>query len=111
LTLYYNVQDVRRGLNSVRKICKTQNISGVHGPIIELLNCDEKFFTAVEVTAGNRSPRNSLNKYASPRVTTYIHIVYLFSGKWGWGRFGTSMECSLFFNSNIVLGLISLLVL
>ncbi|CAJ2653742.1 unnamed protein product [Trifolium pratense] len=45
--------DVRRGLNSVRKICKTQNISGVHGPIIELLNCDEKFFTAVEVTAGN----------------------------------------------------------
>jgi len=55
-TLYYNVQDVRRGLNSVRKICKTQNISGVHGPIIELLNCDEKFFTAVEVTAGNRYP-------------------------------------------------------
>jgi hypothetical protein len=78
LTLYYNVQDVRRGLNSVRKICKTQNISGVHGPIIELLNCDEKFFTAVEVTAGNRSPRNSLNKYASPRVTTYIHSVFFF---------------------------------
>lgn len=24
------------------------------GPIIELLDCDEKFFTAVEVTAGNR---------------------------------------------------------
>ncbi|CAL5190345.1 unnamed protein product [Lathyrus oleraceus] len=45
--------DVRRGLNSVRKICKSYNISGVHGPIIELLNCDEKFFTAVEVTAGN----------------------------------------------------------
>ncbi|KAK2432041.1 Structural maintenance of chromosomes (SMC) family protein [Trifolium repens] len=45
--------DVRRGLNSVRKICKNHNISGVHGPIIELLNCDEKFFTAVEVTAGN----------------------------------------------------------
>ncbi|KAK7354274.1 hypothetical protein VNO80_19733 [Phaseolus coccineus] len=45
--------DVRRGMNSVRKICKEYNISGVHGPIIELLNCDEKFFTAVEVTAGN----------------------------------------------------------
>ncbi|XP_027904525.1 structural maintenance of chromosomes protein 3 [Vigna unguiculata] len=45
--------DVRRGLNSVRKICREYNISGVHGPIIELLNCDEKFFTAVEVTAGN----------------------------------------------------------
>ncbi|WVZ20171.1 hypothetical protein V8G54_007493 [Vigna mungo] len=47
------VEDVRRGLNSVRKICREYNISGVHGPIIELLNCDEKFFTAVEVTAGN----------------------------------------------------------
>ncbi|KAE9614924.1 putative structural maintenance of chromosomes protein [Lupinus albus] len=45
--------DVRRGLNSVRKICREYNISGVHGPIMELLNCDEKFFTAVEVTAGN----------------------------------------------------------
>ncbi|KAI9116787.1 hypothetical protein K1719_012153 [Acacia pycnantha] len=45
--------DVRRGLNSVRKICREYKISGVHGPIIELLNCDEKFFTAVEVTAGN----------------------------------------------------------
>ncbi|KAK7276549.1 hypothetical protein RIF29_17691 [Crotalaria pallida] len=45
--------DVRRGLNSVRKICREYNISGVHGPIIELLHCDDKFFTAVEVTAGN----------------------------------------------------------
>ncbi|MED6109969.1 Structural maintenance of chromosomes protein 3 [Stylosanthes scabra] len=45
--------DVRRGLNSVRKICREYNISGVYGPIIELLNCEERFFTAVEVTAGN----------------------------------------------------------
>ncbi|KAB2606378.1 structural maintenance of chromosomes protein 3-like [Pyrus ussuriensis x Pyrus communis] len=45
--------DVRRGLNSVRKICREYNIRGVFGPIIELLDCDEKFFTAVEVTAGN----------------------------------------------------------
>ncbi|QHO27046.1 Structural maintenance of chromosomes protein [Arachis hypogaea] len=45
--------DVRRGMNSVRKICSEYNISGVYGPIIELLNCEEKFFTAVEVTAGN----------------------------------------------------------
>lgn len=26
----------------------------MYGPIIELLDCDDKFFTAVEVTAGNR---------------------------------------------------------
>ncbi|GMG98380.1 hypothetical protein Nepgr_000220 [Nepenthes gracilis] len=45
--------DIRRGLNSVRRICKDGKIGGVHGPIVELLECDEKFFTAVEVTAGN----------------------------------------------------------
>lgn len=45
--------DIRRGLNSVRRICGEYRISGVFGPIIELLDCDEKFFTAVEVTAGN----------------------------------------------------------
>ncbi|GLU19081.1 hypothetical protein SLE2022_353480 [Rubroshorea leprosula] len=45
--------DVRRGLNSVRRICKEYEVNGVFGPIIELLDCDEKFFTAVEVTAGN----------------------------------------------------------
>lgn len=45
--------DIRRGLNSVRRICKDHNIPGVHGPLCELLDCDEKFFTAIEVTAGN----------------------------------------------------------
>lgn len=45
--------DIRRGLNSVRRICREYEISGVFGPIFELLECDDKFFTAVEVTAGN----------------------------------------------------------
>ncbi|GLJ18305.1 hypothetical protein SUGI_0323940 [Cryptomeria japonica] len=45
--------DIRRGLNSIRRICRDHSIPGVFGPICELLDCDEKFFTAVEVTAGN----------------------------------------------------------
>uniref|UniRef100_A0A3Q7GZH8 SMC hinge domain-containing protein n=1 Tax=Solanum lycopersicum TaxID=4081 RepID=A0A3Q7GZH8_SOLLC len=45
--------DIRRGLNSVRRICREYEISGVFGPIFELLECEDKFFTAVEVTAGN----------------------------------------------------------
>ncbi|KAF5447344.1 hypothetical protein F2P56_032902 [Juglans regia] len=45
--------DVRRGLKTVKYICKEYDIRGVFGPIIELLDCDERFFTAVEVTAGN----------------------------------------------------------
>lgn len=48
-------QDIRRGLNSVNRIIKDHNIRGVFGPILELIECDPKFFTAVEVTAGNRS--------------------------------------------------------
>ncbi|RHN70833.1 putative structural maintenance of chromosomes protein [Medicago truncatula] len=64
---------IRRGLNSVRKICKSHNISGVHGPIIELLNCDEKFFAAVEMTAGIRKWWTCyiipLNRVRAPDVT------------------------------------------
>ncbi|KAG8371091.1 hypothetical protein BUALT_Bualt13G0050800 [Buddleja alternifolia] len=45
--------DIRRGLNSVKRICRDNDIRGVFGPVFELLECDEKFFTAVEVTAGN----------------------------------------------------------
>lgn len=49
---------MRRGLNSIRRIRSEYEIAGVYGPIIELLDCDEKFFTAVEVTAGNRYVEN-----------------------------------------------------
>lgn len=39
----------------MKRICNQHDMKGVHGPIIELLDCEEKYFTAVEVTAGNRS--------------------------------------------------------
>ncbi|KAL4578673.1 hypothetical protein LXL04_014802 [Taraxacum kok-saghyz] len=45
--------DIRRGISCVRRICREYNINGVFGSIIELLECDENLFTAVEVTAGN----------------------------------------------------------
>nr|XP_043631457.1 structural maintenance of chromosomes protein 3 [Erigeron canadensis] len=45
--------DIRRGISCIRRICREYNISGVYGSIIELLECDENLFTAVEVTAGN----------------------------------------------------------
>lgn len=51
------MQDIRRGLQSIRRIIKDHNITGVHGPLAELLECEEKFFTALEVTAGNRYSR------------------------------------------------------
>uniref|UniRef100_A0ACD5TZL5 Uncharacterized protein n=1 Tax=Avena sativa TaxID=4498 RepID=A0ACD5TZL5_AVESA len=45
--------DIRRGLNSVSRIIRDHNITGVFGPVLELVDCEEKFFTAVEVTAAN----------------------------------------------------------
>ncbi|KAH7652121.1 Structural maintenance of chromosomes protein [Dioscorea alata] len=45
--------DIRRGLSSVDRIVKDHKIKGVHGSILQLIDCEEKFFTAVEVTAGN----------------------------------------------------------
>ncbi|KAL2945568.1 Structural maintenance of chromosomes protein 3, partial [Bienertia sinuspersici] len=39
--------DIRRGLTSVRRICREYNTGGVFGPIIELLECDESLFHVV----------------------------------------------------------------
>ncbi|CAI5535056.1 unnamed protein product, partial [Closterium sp. Naga37s-1] len=46
-------RDIRRGLFSLRQIVRDHSIRGVHGPLLELVACDDKFVTAVEVTAGN----------------------------------------------------------
>ena len=40
-------------VSAVRRIAKQKNISGLHGMLIELIACDDKFNTAVDVAAGN----------------------------------------------------------
>eukprot|EP00850_Spirogloea_muscicola_P012247 SM000078S22106 [mRNA] locus=s78:418815:427691:- [translate_table: standard] len=45
--------DIRKGLIALKRICKDHHIMGVHGPLIELLDCEDKFNIPVEVTAGN----------------------------------------------------------
>lgn len=42
-------RDIQRGLASVRRICRDHRIGGVHGPLIELFECEERFITPVEV--------------------------------------------------------------
>ncbi|KAG9144491.1 hypothetical protein Leryth_014516 [Lithospermum erythrorhizon] len=63
--------DIRRGLGSVRRICREYDIKGVFGPLFELLDCDEKFFTAVEVTNDDISTQiiRHLNAQKGGRVT------------------------------------------
>ena len=43
------------GLEYVEQIAREKNIKGVHGPLVNLLACDDQFYTAIEVTAGGRS--------------------------------------------------------
>ena len=43
-----------RGIESAMKVAADQQLSGVHGPLIQVFTCDPRFDTAVEVTAGNR---------------------------------------------------------
>nr|QIC49990.1 structural maintenance of chromosomes protein 3 [Actinia equina] len=45
---------ITNGIETVKRIMQDKNLEGVYGPLIENFTCDEKFFTAVEVTAGNK---------------------------------------------------------
>ena len=47
-------QGISNGIETVKRIMQDKNLEGVYGPLIENFTCDEKFFTAVEVTAGNK---------------------------------------------------------
>lgn len=42
------------GLEAVKKIAERLGLTGVYGPLYELFEVDERYQTAVEVTAGNR---------------------------------------------------------
>jgi structural maintenance of chromosome 3 (chondroitin sulfate proteoglycan 6) len=46
--------DIHRGLASVRAIVAAHGIGGVHGTLVELLEVEERFQAAAEVTAGNQ---------------------------------------------------------
>ena len=52
-------RDIRDGLQTLQAMLKELQVTdralfnAVHGPVIDLFSCDEAFYTAVEVTAGN----------------------------------------------------------
>ncbi|KAI9799955.1 MAG: hypothetical protein M1825_004326 [Sarcosagium campestre] len=46
-------QNTSRGLAAVQRIKRQQNLQGVYGTLAELMEVNEEFRTAVEVTAGN----------------------------------------------------------
>jgi len=46
---------MRLGLEFVRRMVAEQSIAGVYGAVYELFSCEERFLTAVEVAAGDKS--------------------------------------------------------
>ena len=42
------------GIESVNRVVNEKKIDGVYGTLITNFECNEKFFTAVEVTAGGK---------------------------------------------------------
>lgn len=47
------LQVISSGLNAIREMASSRPLPGLHGPVIELFECDPVFFEAVEVSAGN----------------------------------------------------------
>lgn len=45
---------VSNGIDTVKRIVHDKGIDGVYGTLIENFDCDKQFFTAVEVTSGNK---------------------------------------------------------
>lgn len=50
-----SVKDTGMGLKAVKRITEHQKLTGVYGPLYGLFEIpDDKFNTAIELTAGNR---------------------------------------------------------
>ncbi|KAL7595856.1 hypothetical protein Lser_V15G29572 [Lactuca serriola] len=49
---FNQIEGTREGVEGVERVCKESNISGLIGPIYKLIDCEEKYFTAVEIVAG-----------------------------------------------------------
>ncbi|CAL8464327.1 g3862 [Coccomyxa elongata] len=47
-------RDINRGINSIKRFVRQANIQGVHGTLIEIIDCIPQLRTAVEVAAGNQ---------------------------------------------------------
>lgn len=52
--LIFMFQGISNGIETVKRIMQEKNLEGVYGPLIENFTVEEKYFTAVEVTAGNK---------------------------------------------------------
>ena len=63
-------------ISAVRRIVKQKKIRGLHGMLIELISCDDKFNTAVDVAAGNQLFQVVVDTgvCAVPRLAPYLAL-------------------------------------
>ena len=51
---FHPAQAIGRGLESLNRIVEEKRLQGVYGPLIQLISCHPRYFTPIEVTAGNK---------------------------------------------------------
>jgi structural maintenance of chromosome 3 (chondroitin sulfate proteoglycan 6) len=63
-----------KGLESLNRIVDEKSIQGVYGPLIQLVSCHPRYFTAIEVTAGNKLFQVVVdNEHVASRIMTIMN--------------------------------------
>lgn len=64
-------RDIARGIASVKRFVRQQSIKGVHGTLIELIECSNRLHTAIEVLSPSRASAPS--QFLQPPQPSYLH--------------------------------------
>jgi hypothetical protein len=69
-------REIARGCMSLDQLVKDNGVQGVHGRLIDLIDCPERLRAAVEATAGMAHMHMSLYTYAYEFVHSYncLHL-------------------------------------
>ena len=63
-------RDIARGIASVKRFVRQQSIKGVHGTLIELIECSNRLHTAIEVL---NSPSTQISRACPAEFLTSVH--------------------------------------
>ena len=75
-------RDVHRGINSVKRFVRQHHIEGVHGTLIELIDCLPQLYTAVEVGFRVVLLTQELLISSPCLHRCMVQVVQLFAGLW-----------------------------
>ena len=69
-------RDIARGIASVKRFVRQQSIKGVHGTLIELIECSNRLHTAIEVLSPSPAQHFSVSgSCLSPSLCTILPLL------------------------------------